>query len=236
MSQLTLTLPNGQQISYLLERRARKSIGLRISDHGLVVHAPKRVAQSYLEAVLMSKAHWIVSKLEARDARKLPPFQWQDGACLRLLGAPLYLALHIATKKRKIEHIQDAIHVTVSEIEDEAAIAKQVTLWLKQYALIDFERRITLFAAKLNRPMPKVLLSNARSRWGSCNSKGEIRLNWRLIQAPPHIINYVVCHELAHLIEMNHSAKFWQQVASIFPQYQEAEKELKSLSASLHNL
>jgi hypothetical protein len=61
-------------------------------------------------------------------------------------------------------------------------------------------------------------------------------LNWRLLQAPPHIINYVVCHELAHLKEMNHSAKFWAVVASIYPDYKSAEKELKALSPQLHRI
>lgn len=234
MSKLILTLPDGQKIPYQLERRARKTIGLRISEKGLVVHAPKRVSQSYLEAVILSKARWIIGKLQAREANQLAPFEWIDGACLRLLGAPLYLALSEDTKKRKITHIQDAIHFALPDVHDEHLIIKEVTRWFKQMALQDFERRIALFAAKLGKPTPKVLLSNARSRWGSCNSKGEIRLNWRLIQAPPHIINYVVCHELAHLVEMNHSAKFWQQVAILFPHYKTAEKELKQLSPELH--
>ncbi|MDP3206923.1 MAG: M48 family metallopeptidase, partial [Methylotenera sp.] len=74
------------------------------------------------------------------------------------------------------------------------------------------------------------------SRWGSCNSKKEVRLNWRLLQAPPHIINYVVCHELAHLKEMNHSVRFWAVVASIYPDYKMAEKELKAWSPKLHQI
>ncbi len=82
--------------------------------------------------------------------------------------------------------------------------------------------------------MPTLSLSNAQSRWGSCNSKQEIRLNWRLLQAPPHLINYVVCHELAHLKEMNHSARFWAVVESLCPQYKQAEKDLKVWSPKLH--
>lgn len=100
--------------------------------------------------------------------------------------------------------------------------------------MADFARRLEILSAKLGVPLPKLFLSNAKSRWGSCNSKKEIRLNWRLLQASPHIINYVICHELAHLKEMNHSAKFWAVVASIFPDYKAAEKELKALSPKLH--
>lgn len=236
MSQQTLKLPNGQQIPYTLVRKARKTIGLRINDDGLLVSAPIRVSHIYLEAVLFSKARWILTKLEARQARALTQFIWQEGACIRLLGAPIYLALQSYAKKQQIELIQDTLHVASTKAMSEMDIAKRVTQWLKQYALEDFNRRISLFSAKLGKPVNRIYLSNAKSRWGSCNSKGEIRLNWRLIQAPPHIINYVVCHELAHLCEMNHSAKFWKVVEGLCPQYSVAEQELKSLSNSLHQL
>ena len=108
--------------------------------------------------------------------------------------------------------------------------------WYRKQALTDFSRRLEILAAKLGVPTPALFLSNARSRWGSCNSRQEIRLNWRLLQAPPHIINYVVAHELAHLKEMNHSAKFWAMVEKIYPDYKTAEKELKVWSAKLHQI
>jgi predicted metal-dependent hydrolase len=115
-------------------------------------------------------------------------------------------------------------------------IQRKVVQWYKKQALVDFARRLEIFSAKLGVALPQLLLSNARSRWGSCNSRKEVRLNWRLLQAPPHIINYVVCHELAHLKEMNHSVRFWHVVESIFPDYKTAEKELKALSALLHRI
>ena len=98
----------------------------------------------------------------------------------------------------------------------------------------DFVRRVEVFSVKLNVHPSSVYLSNAKSRWGSCNSKREIRLNWRLIQAPPHIINYVICHELAHLKEMNHSNRFWEEVEKVLPEYRSSEKELKTLSSDLY--
>jgi len=93
---------------------------------------------------------------------------------------------------------------------------------------------VEVFSVKLNVNPSNVYLSNAKSRWGSCNSKKEIRLNWRLIQAPPHIINYVICHELAHLKEMNHSNRFWEEVEKVLPEYRSSEKELKTLSSDLY--
>ncbi|MCG7756220.1 MAG: M48 family metallopeptidase, partial [Nitrosomonas sp.] len=77
-------------------------------------------------------------------------------------------------------------------------------------------------------PPPPFRLSRAKTRWGSCNSRGLVTLNWRLIQLPLHLIDYVVAHELAHLIEMNHSKAFWRLVGAIYPDYQAARNMLKN--------
>ena len=100
--------------------------------------------------------------------------------------------------------------------------------WYQQQAITCFGQRITLYAQKLRVPHPQFRLSRAKTRWGSCNARGVIHLNWRLIQMPLHLIDYVVAHELAHLLEMNHSPAFWQQVKSIYPDYLIARKELKA--------
>ena len=126
--------------------------------------------------------------------------------------------------------------LTDLRIEVHAACRASVLSWFAQHAQLDFNRRLEVFAAKLGVATPPLTLSNANSRWGSCNSRGQVRLNWRLLQAPPHIINYVICHELAHLKQMNHSPQFWAEVEGLFPNYKVAEKELKYLSPQLHRI
>ena len=79
---------------------------------------------------------------------------------------------------------------------------------------------------------PPLTLSAARTRWGSCSLKTGIRLNWRLIHFPPHVIDYVVAHELAHLREMNHSPSFWAVVGQLFPTYKAARADLKKLATT----
>lgn len=236
MSEFTLKLPNGERIPYQLERRSRRTLGLKISAQGLVVHAPKRISQTQIEQLLLSKANWIQSKLEARQEQATQPMVWQDGAQLMLLGNAITLNIKHDTKNRSADYQAQSLTIAQPNIDDQTAIARKVLLWYQKQALADFSRRIEILAAKLGVATPRLFLSNARSRWGSCNSKKEIRLNWRLIQAPPHIINYVTAHELAHLKEMNHSARFWATVESIFPEYKKAEKELKALSPLLHQI
>lgn len=234
MSTCLLELPDGDAIPYQLELRPRRTVGMRINADGLIVHAPKRISQSQLNSILLSKAGWIRSKLEARQERAVEPMQWRDGATLMLLGNDVTLRVKYDARSRNIEYLAGILTVTLPAVDDEAAIARKVLQWYRKQALIDFSRRLEILSAKLGVATPKLYLSNAQSRWGSCNGKKEVRLNWRLIQAPPHIISYVTAHELAHLKEMNHSAKFWAVVESLFADYKKVEKELKNLSPLLH--
>ena len=236
MTQLHLLIPNGEAIPYQLERRSRKTVGLKINPNGLIVHAPTRLSQKELERMLLSKADWIVKKLEAQQENQLEKFIWKNGASLLLLGNAIELSVRLDPVNRALEYEPGRISVALPTPNDQTSIARKVLQWYKKQALADFKRRIALLAAKLGVEIPPLLLSSARSRWGSCNSRGEVRLNWRLLQAPPHIINYVVAHELAHLKEMNHSAKFWATVERIYPDYKTAEKELKAWSTRLHQI
>jgi len=236
MTQFHLPIPNGEPIPYHLERRVRKTVGLKINHNGLIVHAPTRLSQKELERMLLSKADWIVKKLQGQQENQLEKFIWEDGASLLLLGNTIELSVRLDSVSRVLEYEPGRISVALPTPNNQTSIARKVRLWYKKQAQTDFTRRIELLAAKLGVETPPLFLSSARSRWGSCNSRGEVRLNWRLLQAPPHIINYVVAHELAHLKEMNHSAKFWATVGRIYPEYKTAEKELKAWSAKLQRI
>lgn len=236
MTKKTLKLPNGEKVQYQLERRDRRTIGLKITDNGLVVHAPKRIFDFQLQKVLKQKAGWIAKKLEARRKNYLPPVNWVNNEVLHFLGHDITLLITANSQNRQPVFDQNNLSISLHKSNDIEAVKRKTIQWYKNQAMQDFSRRLEIFATKLGVPTPLLRLSNAKSRWGSCTSKGDLRLNWRLLQAPPHIINYVICHELAHLKEMNHSAKFWAVVGSIFPDYKKAEKELKAISPKLHRL
>ncbi len=231
-----LQLADGQIISYQLELRARRTIGLKITANGLVVHAPKRISATQLQQVLQEKAGWIQQKLALREANQVAPMQWQDGEPLMYLGRDLTLSLMTHPTSRAVMLEGDRLVVRSPHIGNADWVARKVLQWYAQQALPDFQRRVALVATQMGEQVSAVGLSNAKSRWGSCNSRKQIRLNWRLIQAPPHIIQYVVCHEMAHLKEMNHSARFYSVLERLFPQHLQAEKEMKALSAILHRM
>ena len=236
MANQILTLSNGETISYLLELRSRRTIGLKITADGLVVHAPKRIYEFQLHQILQEKSNWILNKLQAREANHVEKIQWIDGEHLLYLGNDVQLSISQNSSNKALIFDQNTLLIASPQANNHAVLARKVIEWYKKQAMTDFSRRLEILAAKLGVATPPLTLSNAQSRWGSCNSRGEVRLNWRLLQAPPHIINYVICHELAHLKQMNHSAKFWAVVEQLFPNYKAAEKELKALSPHLHRL
>lgn len=229
-----LALADGNHITYTLKISARRrTIGLRIDERGLTVHIPQRVAQYKVESLLRDKSGWIANKL-AEWQNRPAALEWQDGATLLHLGQSIRLCLRQDARNRAVEFDGSRLYIAQPDLNDAAAIQRKATQWLRKQALADFNRRVELLVTKLGVPIPPVFLSSAKTRWGSCNSRGEIRLHWRLIQAPPHIIHYVVAHELAHLKEMNHSPKFWGWVGKLCPDYSTARQELKALSAQLH--
>jgi predicted metal-dependent hydrolase len=236
MAKQELTLPNGETIIYQLERRPRRTIGLKITADGLVVHAPKRIFEFQLHQILAEKAKWIMDKLEARKLNFVPPLEWIDGELLQLHGNLVELSIMQHSKNKQPELHNNVLTLALPEANNHEVVKRKVIQWYKKQAMQDFSRRLEILAAKLGVKTPPLALSNAQSRWGSCSSRGDVRLNWRLLQAPPHIINYVICHELAHLKEMNHSAKFWAIVGQLFPDYKHVEKELKVLSSQLHRM
>lgn len=236
MVQKSIQLNNGETIPYQLERRPRRTVGLKITEAGLVVHAPKYILEFQLKKLIQDKSNWIINKLEARKKYAVPAMSWQHGETLQLLGNTISLDVVFDSKNKKPVFEQNRLTIASPEAGNLNVIKHKVTQWYKKQALTDFTRRLELLATKLGVPTPPLKLSNAQSRWGSCSSRGDIRLNWRLLQAPPHIINYVICHELAHLKEMNHSARFWAVVGSIYPDYKSAEKELKQISHQLHRM
>jgi predicted metal-dependent hydrolase len=104
---------------------------------------------------------------------------------------------------------------------------------LRQLAARELPPRVLELAALHHLPARRVTVRNQRSRWGSCSRRGTISLNWRLVQAPGFVRDYLVLHELAHLKEMNHSRRFWSEVARLCPDFKEAERWLKQHSSLL---
>ena len=229
---------HGQLLTYCLARRPRRSIGLMVDKHGLRVHAPQRVPLAQVEALLHSKADWVLKSLqEVHDKHQQEAAQrlrWQDGMQLPYLGQALSLRLSPAHRARTAGHLLQAEHpdgptlwLELGASATPEQLEQAVTRWLQGQARRLFTRRLDHFAPHMGVQWQRLSLSNARTRWGSASSNGAIRLNWRLIHLPPDLIDYVVVHELAHLHEMNHSPRFWAHVEKILPDWTERRRQLR---------
>jgi predicted metal-dependent hydrolase len=216
----------GKLVSYTVKRSRRRSIALTIDEHGLRVGAPGRAGQREIEAMLRKHDAWVLRKLAEWQQRQPPPRHWQDGETLMLLGQPLRLTL--VPDQREVCADGNRFIADSNWARDADKMKKQVTGWLRQQALGCFRERVAHFHPLLKVPEPQVRLSNARTRWGSCHADGRIRLNWRLIQMPLCLIDYVVVHELAHLLQMNHSPRFWTIVAGLVPDYKARRAEIRT--------
>ncbi len=225
---------DGNDIDYRLFRVRRRSIGMQISVSGLTVRAPRWATIRDIEATLQGRAAWIVRTLAEWRARRrdVLPREWRTGAPILYLGNELKLAV-LPGRVKTIE--ADLFNLTVLHpaADDEAQIAAFVTRWLRDEALRLYVPHAVELASRITPKVPTVKLSNARSEWGSCNHRGVIRLSWRLVQLPPDLALYVVAHEVAHLVELNHSPRFWNVAEGLFPGSSGARRALDEWTALL---
>ncbi len=224
----------GVALDYRLVRAKRRSIGMDVGLAGLTVRASRWVTVRAIEATLAEHAEWIVRQLAwwRERRRNVLPHEWKSGAPILYQGRELALALHPVRRK---EIAADLLNLTVlhPSPHDEESVATFVIRWLKDEALRLVVPLVAASAARITDSTPPVALSNARGEWGSCNRKGEIRLNWRLVHLPPWLAHYVVAHEVAHLVELNHSPRFWALVESLFPGHAAARRALSDWTALL---
>jgi predicted metal-dependent hydrolase len=224
----------GETVDYRLTRARRRTIGMEVDLTGLSVRAPRWVTLAEIEDALQERANWIVKALaEWRGRRReVMPREWKSGAPILYRGRELALEVYPA---RKTRIAPDLFHLTVlhPHAQDESQVAQVVGKWLRDEAWSLVAPQVAAYAGRIPRATPVLRLSNARSEWGSCNARGEIRLNWRLVQLPPVLAEYVVAHEVAHLVELNHSPRFWTLVESLLPGHAALRRELEDWTALL---
>mgnify|MGYP000104761449 FL=1 len=220
----------GESISYRLRRSQRRTIGLTIDRDGLRVAAPSRATLTDIDTLIRQHADWVLTKLAAWRARSLTQAaQLADGQSIFILGRPLPLRIAPAQRAKGLL-LADEIHLSVPSTVNAADVLKTL---LREQARPLFAERLALHAPRLGVLPPPLRLSSAKTRWGSCSAAGNIALNWRLILMPMPVIDYVVCHELAHLKEMNHSPRFWSVVEQLCPDWRQQRLELRRLGREL---
>ena len=215
----------GDGVEYtLVRRRGRRGVGLKVDETGLTVSAPATMPHGRIEALVRESERWVLRKIAEWRSRQVPTVTWHDGSPFPYIGRTLVLRVRLGARGAAALEGEE-LRVTARSA-DAAEVRRVVTGWYKRAALAHLSERTVALAAAAGLAAPKVMLSSAMARWGSCNSRREVRLAWRLVKAPAQLIDYVICHELAHLKHMNHSRSFWSEVERQCPDYRRLRAQL----------
>jgi len=226
-----LDTPEGG-FNYVIERRPRrKTIAIQVREDGhVVIAAPPLVPAFYLKKLLRKKAGWVHGRLaKALDLHhQRTGKNYSHGAEIMFLGDiyRLHLEKNGATR---LNAENNTLYLGLSSPEggktENPAIALE--LWYKTQAQAVFEQRGRFFSEDMALHPKLIGIKAYKTRWGSCHTDGRIYFNWRLVMAPMQVIDYVIVHELSHLLHPNHSPLFWKQVEAHCPSYREHRKWLR---------
>lgn len=228
-------------VVYDLVRSNRKTVGLTVSRDGTVtVKAPNSVSLKLIEEIVAKKLEWIQRKQE--ELAMLPRETKKDyvtGQTILYLGESILLQVDTKHSKTydfvQLEEtgLQNVLHVYTKSAES-YYVKELVYSWLMKRAGKIFEQRIQYYQPYFSVKPATLRIKDQKTRWGSCSTRRNINLNWRLIMAPMEVIDYVIIHEMCHLLQMNHSKEFWNEVEKVMPEYRNHQNWLKVHGNELH--
>lgn len=208
--------------------RAARRLSLSVShiDGAARLTAPPDCPDSTLLRFLENHRDWLRDALGAAPSVRLIG----DGLQIPFAGEPI--VVRAAPGKRGVRLLRQDRTLLVGGPASETG--RRAVLWLREQARARLLERSTYHAERLQARFSKISIRDTRSRWGSCSSTGALSYSWRLIFAPPSVLDYVAAHEVAHLREMNHSDRFWKLVERLKPDWREDRDWLRQEGAQLH--
>ena len=223
----------------LIRSARRKRLSLEVGVKGVQARAPSRMRLGAIVAFVQSKRSWIDQHLaNLPDIPSNPEFS--DGVSIHYRGTPTLVILKPGSKA-PVKSTSNGIEVPVSEshLPLEVSAKTKLIKWLKQQTKAELDIQVASFAERMRiprSPHQPIRVRDYKRRWGSCDAHGALSFNWRLILAPPEVLNYVVVHELAHCLEFNHSRRFWAIVEQEVPNRKEYQHWLNQYGITLYQL
>ncbi len=226
----TLLEVDGRKVLVRIRRSERsRRYRLSIPHSGTpVLSMPASGRWLEAEKFLQKQRAWLGVRLKRGPA----PVPFVDGAEILLRGTPALIA-GTGRLRGQVEIQEGEDMLVLSVPGGPEHMARRLSDWLKIKALGELEERTGFHAMRLNVSPKSVRVRTQSSRWGSCSSAGRLNYNWRLILAPPFVLDYVVAHEVAHLCEMNHSPAFWARVKETMPEMERGRAWLKANGGQL---
>lgn len=226
---MTLRGPGGYRVKVRLEVNAKaRRLIIRLDERRreAVAVAPSSRQIEAAAAFAAERVDWISSRLQ-----HLPEIvRFEEGAIFQYRGEPCCIS---AEGEGRVAKLVQGTPRVLSVPGDPDTAAARVIRYLKKQARADLTRSVARHCETLGVDFKGVSIKDTRSRWGSCTSDGQLSFSWRLIMAPPTVLDYVAAHECAHLLEMNHSPKFWAHVARCCPDWKRQRSWLRIHGAEL---
>lgn len=218
-------------LSYRLIRSKRKTVAVFITkDAQVEVRAPLRASVSFIERFLAEKESWIQAHLEQRkrDLLKRADFSVGEGDTLLFLGREYPVHLSLGYHKPFFNGEQFLLP------QQDFSENKPLIIGLyKNLAKSYIDEKVQFYSRLVGVTPSAVRVGNASTRWGSCSGKNSLNFTWKLILAPEKAVDYVIVHELCHILQHNHSPWFWKEVQRVLPDYKERELLLRQLQKRL---
>jgi hypothetical protein len=190
---------------------------------GPVLTVPSHGRWQEAQAFLNRQRAWLGARLE----RAAKPVSFTRGAIVPLRGVD-HRIVPTGKIRGRVEVLEIDGELTLQVPGEVAHRARRLMDWLKAEAQVDLEKRVAVHARRLGVDYKSVAMRSQATRWGSCSTTGRLNFNWRLILAPPYVLDYVAAHEVAHLVEMNHSDAFWETVERTLPTMNRGRAWLKA--------
>jgi predicted metal-dependent hydrolase len=222
----------------LRSRRRRKTVEITMDpSQGVLVAAPLDTAPERLSEIVMKRAGWIVRHWPD-DLARVPPRMFVSGESLPYLGRQVRLFVeHAQVRKPSLAFSHWSFRlVAPAGLDEEArrvALERVVRRWYERRAAERLPERVRRWAPLAGCTPAGVLVRDQRQRWASCSPDGTLRFNWRLVMAPPVLIDYVLVHELVHLRVRRHTLDFWAELGRLMPDFQARRSRLKELGPYL---
>ena len=213
----------------------RRSASIYLDGEGIKVRVPKGLSDSHVRDLITRKSPWIKRKLNEVKLTVLPkPKEFVSGETFSYLGRNYRLKVlrgDPPSLKLRGGYLEATISRSSKTKEEE--VRSLLVDWYRRHAQKRLEEKTHRYAKILQVEPKSISIKNYKSRWGSCSTTEDISYNWRIVMAPHRIVDYVIVHELCHLLEHNHSAIYWRHVERIIPDFQECRKWLKRNSERL---
>ncbi len=220
-------------MDYQIKRARRKTAAIHVTPQGVEVRVPYGVDVNWVDSFVLSKRQWIARQQQklAQHQQDTPTLAW--GEPILFLGQPRTLTFasqsRLAQGKIQIELVEQQLMVSASEKLDLVTLKAALEAWFKAQAKAYIPQLVYARCQQLGvmERLNQIRFRRTKTKWGHCTSTGNLQFNWQIMGASAQVVDYLVCHEVSHLLEHNHSKRFWAHVESLCPDYNQHRQWLK---------